>query len=806
MATLDGSTLSRRTFVKGSLAGMALAGAAGSTLYGCAPKNEGGAASGTKDTAPTDQIVWSQCVVNCGGSCVLRWHVQDGKITYAETDNVGDVAGLQARACLRGRTMRRWLNSPDRLMQPMKRAGKRGEGKFEPISWDEAYQTIADKLKGTIDKYGNEAVFVNYGSGVATSTSRLFPRLVNMMGGYLKSYADYSTNMMQSGMPYMYGDECTPYDSVYASSMSEAEKSDLVIMFGNSPADTRMGGANIVYDFAKVREAGAKIVNVDFRLNETSAGHPDEWLPIRTGTDAALVNALAHELIANNQVNKEFLDKYCVGYDEDTMPESAKGQNKSYKDYIMGTGYDMIEKTPEWAAPITQIPADKIRALATDIAASKALFVAQGWGPQRHSNGENTSRALCMIPLLTGMVGKPGTNTGMREAEPSGIVSSLPKGTNPVKTAINCYQWLNAADHGEQMTAAKDGVRGADKLSTGIKFLWSYGGNCITNQHSDINLVHDTLQDENKLEFIVVVDTVMTDSARYADILLPDAMRAEQPHMAGNGYSEFYAGVLVGEKAQDAPGEAQKEYDFMSGIADKLGLKDKFTEGKTQEQWIEELYKKSAEADGNMPSWDEIKQLHHYKRELDPVIGLADFVADPAKTPLATPSGKIEIYADRLAQDAAKMELTEGEVVTPIPVFDPGFQGYGSTTEEYPLYCSGFHYKSRTHSSYGGVDELNQACRQQMWINPLDAETRSIKNGDTCSVKTSVGELHIEAKVTPRIIPGTVAIPQGAWHNANMTGDRIDKGACINTITPYHPSPLAKGNGVHSLIVQVAKA
>ena len=488
------------------------------------------------------------------------------------------------------------------------------------------------------------------------------------------------------------------------------------------------------------------------------------------------------------------------------MPESAKGQNKSYKDYIMGPGYDMVEKTPEWAAPITQIPADRIRQLAADIAAAKALFVVQGWGPQRHNNGENTSRAICMLPILTGMIGKPGTNTGMREAEPGGILGSMPKGENPVKTAINCYQWLNAADHGEQMTAAKDGVRGADKLSTGIKFLWNYGGNCISNQHSDINLVYDILQDESKLECIVVIDTVMTDSAKYADYLLPDAMRAEQMHMAANGYAEYYNGVVVGGPAQDAPGDAQKEYDIVSGIADKLGLKDDFTEGKTQEQWIEEIYKKSAEKDGNMPSWDEIKAQGHYKRELEPVIGLADFVADPAKNPLETPSGKIEIYAERLAEDAAKLELAEGDVVTPIPVFDPGYLGYGSTTDEFPLYASGFHYKSRTHSSYGGVEELNQACRQQIWINDLDAQERGIGNGDKCSVKSPVGEMLIEAKVTPRIIPGTVGIPQGAWHDADMAGDRIDKGGCINTITPYHPSPLAKGNGVHSLIVQVAKA
>ncbi|MEG0620004.1 MAG: DMSO/selenate family reductase complex A subunit [Raoultibacter sp.] len=799
------TTLSRRTFVKTSLAGLALTGglAGSATLFGCTPSGKKG---GATPSAPTDTVTWSQCVVNCGGACALRWHTQDGKITYTETDNVGDAAGLQARACLRGRSLRRWINSPDRLMYPMKRVGKRGEGKFEQISWDEAYTTIADKLKHTIDTYGNEAIFSNYGSGVSSTTSRLFPRLMNLMGGMLISYSDYSTNMMQAGMPYTYGKKCTPYDSVYASSMSEAANSDLIILFGNSPADTRMGGANIVYDFAQVREGGAKIVNIDYRLNETSSGHPEEWLPIRTGTDAALVNALAHELIANNKVNLDFLHTYCVGYDEETLPASAQGQGKSYKDYIMGTGYDKVEKTPEWAAPITQIPADKIRDLATAIGASKALFVAQGWGSQRHSNGENTARAICMIPILTGMIGKPGTNTGMREAEPSGIIGGIPKGKNPVTTAINCYQWLNAVDHGETMTAAKDGVRGVDKLTCGIKFLWNYAGNTISNQHSEINKVYDVLQDETKCEFIVVLDTVLTDSAKYADILLPDAMRAEQMHMAGNGYAEFYDGIVVGQPAQAAPGEATKEYDIVSGIADKLGCKDAFTEGKTQEQWIEELYNKAAEKESDLPKWDEMVKQGHFKRALKPVIGLKDFVDDPAGKPLETPSGKIEIYSESLAEAAAKMELSPGDVVTPIPVFDPGFQGYGSTSEEYPLYGSGFHYKSRTHSSFGGVAELNQACRQQIWINTADAESRKIANGDLCAVKSPVGEITIEAKVTPRIIPGTVGIPQGAWHNANMTGDRVDKGGCINTLTTYHPSPLAKGNGVHSIIVQVTKA
>ena len=298
----------------------------------------------------------------------------------------------------------------------------------------------------------------------------------------------------------------------------------------------------------------------------------------------------------------------------------------------------------------------------------------------------------------------------------------------------------------------------------------------------------------------------MTDSAKYADILLPDAMRAEQLNMSTNGYSEFYLGVCVGGPAQEAPGECRPSYDVNAAIADKFGKKDDYTEGRTQEEWVQYLYEEGAKADGDMPSWDDIQKQGLYKRELEPVVGMKDFRDDPAKNPLKTPSGKIEIYSEELDKLAAEWELEDGDAITPIPSFLPGYEGYGSVTEEFPLYCSGFHYKSRTHSSFGFIEELNQACRQQLWINPLDAESRGIAHGDMCAVTSPVGEIRIEAKVTPRIVPGTIGIPQGAWHQAAMDGDRVDTGGCVNTLTTYRPSPLAKGNGVHSIIAQVAKA
>ena len=812
--------LSRRTFVKGAGALGALAAAGGALSASNALVNEV-----TPALAETsDEIHWGMCNVNCGGSCVFQWHCADGKIKYMETDNVGP-DDLQARACLRGRAMRKWINSPDRLLYPMKRVegAKRGEGKFEQITWEEAIQLIHDKLEYAYDFGGPNAVYLNYGTGMYANTGRPVGRMLTSLGkgGYVNQGYDYSTNMMSAAMPYMYGFDAekgsvfSPYDAYNASSFSEAElHSDLLVLIGNSPAETRMGGANAVWDFARAREAilarGGKVIHIDYRLNETISGTGDQWIPIRTGTDGALVAAIAHEWIVNNQIDKKFLDKYTVGFDEDTMPKSAKGKNKSYKAYIMGKGYDKVEKTPEWAAPITQIPADVIRELADTIAKAKAPFITQGWGPQRHSNGEEASRAICLLQILIGKIGLPGTNTGQREAEPPIYLTGGIPDANPNPTTLPVYQWLNAVDHGEDMTATNAGIMGADKLGTSLKFVMEYAGNCITNQHGDINKVYEVLNNENTQDlFLVVWDTVMTDSAKYADLLLPDAMRCEQLNMYTQGYSEYYTAVKVGTPAQEAPGECRSSYDVCADIAESFGKRDEFTEGRTHDEWVQYLYENNYSSfyGIKVPSWDEILEQGLFKQELPPAIGFDKFRDDPEANPLGTPSGKIEIYSETLDNLNKSWELEEGDEIYPIPLFNPGFQGYGSVTDEYPLYCSGFHHKSRTHSSFGFIQELDEAASQRLWINPIDAKSRGISMDDVVSVKSPAGEIRIPAFVTNRIIPGTVCVPQGAWHSANMSGNQVDEGGCVNTLTTYRPTPLGKGNGPsNSIIVQVSKA
>lgn len=465
--------LSRRTLIKSSAIGSFALAAGGLSL----PFSLRATAAAVQQAArPEDKVVWGACSVNCGSRCALRLHVKDDEVYWVETDNTGhDIYGdHQVRACLRGRSIRRRINHPDRLNYPMKRVGKRGEGKFERISWDEALDTIANNLQRVVKDYGNEAVYINYSSGiVGGNITRSSPsgsavmRLMNCYGGSLNQYGTYSTAQIACAMPYTYGTND-------GNSTSDIENSKLVVMFGNNPAETRMSGGGITYYLEQARErSNARMIVIDPRYTDTAAGREDEWIPIRPGTDAALVAGIAWVLIDENLVDQPFLDKYCVGYDEKTLPEDAPA-NGHYKAYIQGQGDDGVAKTPQWASRVTGIPADRIIKLAREIGSTKPAYICQGWGPQRQANGELAARAIAMLPILTGNVGINGGNSGARESTYTITIERFPVLTNPVKTAISCFTWTDAIDHGADMTATRDGVRGKDKLDVPIKFFWNY--------------------------------------------------------------------------------------------------------------------------------------------------------------------------------------------------------------------------------------------------------------------------------------------------------------------------------------------
>ena len=798
--------LSRRSFLGWSAA-------AGSAALVFTHTPEAAPRSNDTATKSPEKIVWSACTVNCGSRCPVRLVVKDGTITRVLPDNTGDdeIGTQQIRACVRGRSIRHRIYNPDRLKTPLKRkpGTKRGDGEWVEISWDQALDEIADKMKQLIKDYGNESIYINYGTGTLGGTvARSWPpaetpfaRLMNLIGGYLNHYADYSTAQITAAYPCHYG------EWVASNSFDDIKNSQLQVLFGNNPLETRMsgGGETFVTQQAK-KKHHVKTIVIDPRFSETSVALGDDWVALRPGTDAALVAGLAYVMIQENLHDQEFLDKYCSGFDEEHLPEGAP-KNSSYRAYLEGKK-DGIAKTPEWAARITGVPAQKITQLAREIGNAKPVAINQGWGPQRHANGENQARAIFTLAAMCGDIGVPGGGTGGREAS-YGLSMEYPFNTNtenPVETSISVFGWTDAVDHGAEMTKNRDGVRGKDKLDVPIKMIWQYAGNALTNQHADINRTTELLRDDTKAELIVVSDIQMTVSARYADYVLPDCSTSEQEDVIQEGSSGNMGYSILASQAIKPLYDCRPIYDVIADLADRFGVRDQFTEGLTQQQWVERTITESQKEVEGLPDYQTLKEMGVWKTIGESVIPLQEFRDDPVANKLDTPSGKIEIYSSRIAELAEQWELPEGDKLTPLPEYVATWEGAEEAkhNEKYPLQCIGHHMKGRTHSSYGNVDWLrDDAHPQTAWINPIDAKKRGIKNYDKIAVFNDRGRIHTTARVTPRIAPGVVSVPQGSWYNPDKKG--IDQGASVNTLTSWHPSPLAKGNAQHTALVQVER-
>ena len=750
---------------------------------------------------------WGACVINCGNRCPLRVYSKNGRVIRIETDNTikDGCKPRQIRACLKGRSMRERLYSPDRLKYPMKRVGERGEAKFERITWEEAYETIATRWKAILEKYGPDAVYWQYCSGQQSlvNSRRAWQRLMNIMGGYLKYYGSYSSAQISAAFPYTYGKKV-------ASGIEQIANAKLYVAFGNNPSVTRGSGGSKGYQFRCALEKGhPKTIVIDPIYTDTVAGKVDQWIPIRPGTDAALVEGIAYELIRNGWVDEAFLAKYCIGYDEKTLPKGAP-EKSDYKSYILGEA-DGTPKTPEYASRITGIPVETIVALAREIGTTKPCFIAQGLGPQRQANGEQTARAIAMLAILTGQVGLPGTSTGMEEDGTNWEPVYLPVGENKVKATIPVFLWTDAIMRGPEMDATHDGIRGVEKLSNHIRMIVNSGGNTLINQHSDTFKTDKILRDTTKCEFIVVCDNMMTPSARYADILLPDTLGPETFDICGNGDSMGdLACIYPMHKAVEPQWEQKPSWEICLGIARALGVEEAYTEGRDQMGWIRWCYEETRKANPELPSFEAFwnkgpRQLFEVKWQ--PIM-FEDFRKDPEKHPLSTPSGKIEIYSERLAELARTWVLPKGDVISAIPKFvRTAEMPETELAKKYPLQCFGYHGHGRTHSTFHNLPKLREVHPDRLLLNELDAKARGLAEGDMVEVFNDRGAIRLPVHVTKRIMPGVCALPQGAWFKPETKDGRtVDAGACINTLTSQHPSPLAKGNPQHSNLVDIRRA
>jgi anaerobic dimethyl sulfoxide reductase subunit A len=731
---------------------------------------------------------------NCGGRCLLRVHVKDNRIIRIETDDRPNdtVSDPQLRACIRGRSYRHRQHHKDRLKYPLKRVGERGSGEFERISWDEATDLVASNIKRIRAQYGNTSIYIPYGTGSYNQMGGKWSadRLMSLYGGALGYYNSYSWACITKATATVYGTD------VSGNQRQDWLNTQYIIMWGWNPSEMR-DGTNSEYFLKKAREKGARIICIDPRMTMSAVALADEWIAIRPGTDVALMSAMAWVMITEGIYDKSFVDKYCIGFDKEQMPEAFKNA-ETYKDYILGVN-DRQPKTPQWAEKITSIPSKDIIRIAREYATAESAVLYQGYGMQRRAYGEQVVRAGCVLAAITGNVGKSGGWASGIALQAGGgpFWNIFPVLENPVQAQIPSFLWSEAILRGPELTD-KEGLVGIDKLPHGIKMVWAVASNAIINQHANVNRTIEIVKDTSRLEFFVVQDNFMTPTAQYADLVLPACTQFETWGMEdGWKYGEE---LILQPQVLEPPWETKSDYAICAAVAEKLGIWEEYTEGRNEKQWIGALLDDYRELRfPELPTLAEFeeKNLGVYSRPVEkPKIAFEKFRENPEKYPLDTTSGKIEIFCEEMFNRKLPDE------VPPIPKYIQEWESpFGKESEKFPLQVIGTHFMPRVHSTFANVDWNNEAFPQRVFINPVDAELRGLKNGQKVKVFNQRGTVILPCRITPRLLPGVVNIPQGAWYKADKDGNDI--GGSVNTLTSERWTPFTFGNAQHTIMAEV---
>ncbi|ACL05889.1 molybdopterin oxidoreductase [Desulfatibacillum aliphaticivorans] len=728
------------------------------------------------------RIVRATSAFDCGGRCPLLLHVKDNKIIRIEGDDHPD-SDRQLRTCLRCRAYRKYVHHPERLMHPQKRAGAKGEGRFERISWDEALCILSDKLKETRDKFGPESILLMTGGGYLASLhsgSMAAPRLLNQFGGYTTHYGNISSEGAVWASLVQYGSVMVGH------SREDMLNSKLIILWGWDPA-RMISGSNTMHHLLKAKENGARVISVEPRYTDTAAAVADKWIPIYPGTDTAMMAAMAYVMITENLHDQSFLDKYTIGFDK-------------FKEYILGDE-DGQAKTPQWAEAVCGVPAETIADLAREYAAAKPAALMDCQGPARSAMGEQYCRFAATLSAMTGNVGKPGGSAcGGLMGIPIGHMfrmSAIPPGKNPVEmTGPKIKGTLDIRDRvikrihiNKLWEAILEGKAGG--FPADVKMAWSMCNNYL-NQIGNANKGDNALK---KLPFFAVNEIFMTAQARYADLLLPVTTAAERSDLTYAWPSGPYYTFV--NRAIEPLGECKSDLEICEMLSDYLGVKD-YRLGAKEEDILKHMVDQNPVTSKYVTDFDKFKNDGIHRIELkEPYIAFRKQIEDPENNPFDTPSGKIEIYSQRVAD-------INSSKCPPVPKYIPTFEDRNDPLfEKYPLQLLTPHPRNRVHSEMYKVEWLREAEPHVLWIHPSDAEARGVSNGDDIQAFNDRGRVAVQAFVTQRIKPGVVCMFEGAWYQPDENG--VDRGACANTLTKDDYS----GGGaavMNTSLVQVAKA
>lgn len=666
------------------------------------------------------------CPRNCYSTCSFKVKVQEGKLVsiLAQPLNESTPAG----PCIKGLSYIERNYSPDRILYPLQKKN----GSFERVSWDKALDTISEKLKHLKKEDGSHSVLFYASSGMSGLLNGVSSNFWRMYGGATTVYGNLCWPAGLEATKLTLGENKHNIPS-------DIENAKLVVLWGKNPAESNI---HQIVPIEKAQRKGAKLVVIDPRRTPSSE-RADLLLQPKPGTDGILALAVAKLILSKKYQDKEFIRRHVLGFEEFAQ--------------------SLESLSIEAASRECGIPVAFIEELAEMMGVIKPMTLVPGYGMQRYSNGGQTTRCLLALSVITGNIGLAGACWHYANLQ-SYVFDAVkePENYYPSDADKPFRRIIPTAVLGESMLKINDPP---------LKMAWVERGNPIT-QNPDSN---KTLEAFRKLDFVVVVEQFMTDTAQEADIILPAKTMFEQSDIVGSYWNPY---VQLKQKITEPPGEVKPETEIYYWLAQKMEFsKDEIRSNIPEpndeaiDNWLNKYLK-------------QYEGLTLNRLKEGPILapGLEEIAYSDFR--FKTPSGKIELYSQQAKQLWGISEL-------------PEYVPLSTQNEKYPLNLMSPNTKNRIHSQFGNCATIKALHPTPIaTLSPKDAKPRNIQHGDRIKVFNEQGELFIRADIDYSIRPGNVVIFNGYWNQ---------EGGSPNLLTKGRETDIGHGTAFHDTKVEIIK-
>ncbi|WP_409159000.1 molybdopterin-dependent oxidoreductase [Pectobacterium sp. B2J-2] len=733
--------------------------------------------------------------------------VEDGKLIRCEpfADDPAPSAMLDSivplvysdRRIRRPSVRRSWLQKRENSDRTL-----RGREDFVEVDWEMALDLVAQENRRIRDRYGADGMFAgSYGwssAGRYHHARSQVRRFYFSGGGAVDQQGNYSWGAAQFFLPYVIG-TFHPLTGKVTEWRSVAEHCDIFLAFGGlalKNAQVASGGAGhhtLKPALETLVAKGIPVINISPMRDDCPEFVNAEWIPIRPNTDVALMLALGYEIQRLGADDKDFLQRYCVGYEQ-------------LSDYLHGRGDGMV-KTPEWASDITGIPAERIRRLAQQLIGVRS-FITCSYSVQRAHRGEQPYWMMIALSSMLGQVGLPGGGFSFGHGSMNSVGNERISTPGPASPSTpNAGLAIPVARIADMLLhpGAPYTFQGETHTYPDIHLIHWAGGNPF-HHHQQLNRLVDGWR---KPDTVIVQDIVWTPAAQMADIVLPVTTTLERNDIGGSSRDRF---IFAMHQAIVPQHQARNDVDIFSELAERLGYGDMFTQNRSEQQWLEHLYDecraRQRDAANNWPSFEDFWQQGHVEIPMDekPFVFFEDFRRDPQQHALSTPSGKIELFSSAIASYGYAD-------FAPHPEWQPPVEWLGAeSAQEWPLHFISIQPSDRLHSQLAATPQVaanKTAGKETLYMHPQDAAARDITDRSQVEVRNARGRILAGVQITDGVTPGVVIMPTGAWFEPGFgqkTWYPVEQSGNANVLTlDIGTSPLTQGPNAMSCLVDVVR-